>query len=113
MENKSVRNREILRIVGNNIRHLRDLKSWTQGDLAKAAGVSISTISQIESFQKGWTSMSLEQIANALEVDPRALFEKEYDPEELEIIQLVTRLFSSHPDGKKALKSFLKSFIED
>lgn len=55
-------------ILGKNIEYLRSTKDWTQIELAKAAGVSSSTISKLESGDVGYSRQSLAKIAGALKV---------------------------------------------
>ena len=58
-----------------NIKALRVEKDWTQGDLAKFAGVSIETIKRYENGKTNPTNDNLSKIANALGVEIRNLYD--------------------------------------
>lgn len=58
-----------------NIKTLRVEKDWTQGDLAKFAGVSIETIKRYENGKTNPTNDNLFKIANALGVEIKNLYE--------------------------------------
>jgi len=48
------------------IRHTREAKGWTQGDLAYRCGWTVQRISQIESGKENLTMKTLEQVWRAL-----------------------------------------------
>jgi hypothetical protein len=54
-----------------------------------------------------------ERVANALGVDPLMMFQKKYEEDELEIIELLTRLLNEKPKHKIALKAFLQAMLEE
>ena len=56
------------------ISYLRERRRLTQGELAKAAGVSQSTIAHIENGKKDPSLASLKKIASALDVHMAILF---------------------------------------
>ena len=58
-----------------NIKALRVEKDWTQGDLAKFAGVSIETIKRYENGKTNPTNDNLSKIANALGVEIKNLYD--------------------------------------
>lgn len=58
-----------------NIKALRVEKDWTQGDLAKFAGVSIETIKRYENGKTNPTNDNLSKIANALGVEMKNLYD--------------------------------------
>lgn len=77
MKNKE-NNTSIYDTVKYNIRKYRKLKGLTQQQLADAAELSHGYIREIESLNMG-VSFSLdavEKIANALEIEVKALFEE-------------------------------------
>ncbi|KCZ11371.1 helix-turn-helix family protein, partial [Acinetobacter baumannii 42057_3] len=52
--------------VGDRIRSLRREKNWSQPVLAKQAGVTQSTISDLENNKKSTSAENMESIAEAL-----------------------------------------------
>ncbi len=52
------------------------LRNWTQGDLARAAGISRETVSKILSFKKSPGTIVLKAIATALKVPDSLIFTK-------------------------------------
>ena len=53
---------------GDRIRKLREAQGWTQGDLAKAAGLALSTVNRAEKNDPSVELGSLNRIAAALGV---------------------------------------------
>lgn len=62
--------------VGLNVRNLRNSKGLSQEQLALAAEVDRSYISEIELAKNSASIDVLERIADALDVDPKELFNK-------------------------------------
>ena len=60
--------------VGLNVRNLRSSRRLSQEQLALAAGVDRSYISEIELAKNSASIDVLERIADALGVDPKELF---------------------------------------
>ncbi len=56
--------------TGEVIRMLRDLKGWTQAELAKRCGISVTNISLLENGRVEIGKRSAEQIAKAFDVHP-------------------------------------------
>ena len=73
-----VNNTNIYDTVRYNIRKYRKLKGLTQQQLADAAELSHGYIREIESLNMGVTFSldAVEKIANALEIEIKALFEE-------------------------------------
>jgi transcriptional regulator with XRE-family HTH domain len=59
----------------NRVREYREMQRLTQEQLAAKSGLSISQISKIETGKRGWSMVSLEQIASALRVNVSVLFD--------------------------------------
>lgn len=80
-------------IVQENIRFYRKRRQMMQNELAEAADLSVSYISQIESGRKEIGMGGLERIAEALEIPVILLLEtKEYPMISSRSIQLVKEL---------------------
>jgi transcriptional regulator with XRE-family HTH domain len=60
---------DICKVVGNNIKNLRQKKKLSQEELAFRAGVDRSYLSEVESGYKNIGISVLKQIADALDVE--------------------------------------------
>ncbi|MEW9701971.1 helix-turn-helix domain-containing protein [Paenibacillus sp. SI8] len=68
---------DFLKLVGERLRMIRKLKGLTQDQLAEKTGntgMSKSHISDIERGQRNISLTTLENLMNALEIDPSELF---------------------------------------
>jgi transcriptional regulator with XRE-family HTH domain len=71
--------------IGVRLLHIRRLRMWTQGRLAREAGVSPTTISGIETGRIARPHFgTLQKLAQALELDPQALLTSSEVPSERE-----------------------------
>lgn len=59
--------------VGKTIRSLRELKGWTQVDLANASGINVNSIRKYENGFRNPKAEQVDKIADALQVN-RSLF---------------------------------------
>jgi len=83
---RSQRNREFVPAkphatltTGEVIRMLRDLKGWTQAELAQRSGISASNISLLENEKVDIGKKRAEQIARAFNVHPAIIMFPEYE----------------------------------
>lgn len=60
--------------VSKNIKHLKDVRGWSQDDLAENAGCSKSVVRDLEAKRANASVNMLSKIADALEVDIADLF---------------------------------------
>ena len=65
---------EIQKRLGENIKHLRKSKKFTQFELAEKANVSEDTIKSLEQGRTWCSDKTLSQITEALEIDVVKLF---------------------------------------
>ena len=63
----------LYKTVGENIVRLRQLKGWTQEDLAHYADLTVASISKIERGVTNPTLKTLDKIADALGVETDSL----------------------------------------
>ena len=66
---------DMRRLVGTNVRALRQAKGWTQEQFAERSGFSQQYISGLESGRRNPTVVSLFELAQALGVDPTELLQ--------------------------------------
>jgi len=69
---------------GEVIRMLRDLKGWTQEELAKRSGISSTNLSLLENNRVEIGKKRAEQLANAFSVHPAIIMFPEYEAAEIE-----------------------------
>jgi transcriptional regulator with XRE-family HTH domain len=71
--------RHVALTTGEAIRMLRELKGWTQAELAKRSGISTTNISLLENAKVEIGKKRAEQIARALGVHPAIIMFPEYE----------------------------------
>lgn len=69
--------------TGEAIRTLRDLKGWTQEELAKRSGISPTNLSLLENERVEIGKKRAEQLAKAFGVHPAIIMFPEYEAEEI------------------------------
>lgn len=74
----------VLLKTGEVIRMLRELKGWTQTDLAKHSGINASNLSLLENEKIDIGKRRAEQLAKAFGVHPAIIMFPEYDAKEIE-----------------------------
>lgn len=68
---------------GKVIRMLRELKEWTQEDLAKRCGITATNLSALENDKIEIGKKRAEQLADAFGVHPAIIMFPEYEAEEI------------------------------
>lgn len=66
---------------GEVIRMLRDLKGWTQAELARRSGISTTNISLLENGRVDIGKKRAEQLAKAFDIHPAVIMFPEYESE--------------------------------
>ena len=66
------------------IQMLRELKGWTQGELAKRSGISQTNISLLENGRVDIGKKRAEQLAKAFGVHPATIMFPEYESKDIE-----------------------------
>ncbi len=69
--------------TGVVIRMLRELKGWTQAELAKRSGISATNISLLENERIEIGKRRAEQLAKAFDIHPAIIMFPEYESEEI------------------------------
>ena len=69
--------------TGEVIRMLRDLKGWTQQELARRSGIHASNISVLENERVEIGKRRAEQLAKAFAVHPAIIMFPEYEADEI------------------------------
>lgn len=98
--------------LGVKIRILRKAAGITQAQLAEAADISVNFMGYIERGQRTPSIATLEQIAKALKVAPKELFEFPNDEEsELAYLTLLTELRKCRLEDICALAQVVKRLV--
>lgn len=71
--------RHVALTTGEVIRMFRELKGWTQAELAKRCGISTTNISLLENEKVDIGKKRAEQIAKAIGVHPAIIMFPEYE----------------------------------
>jgi transcriptional regulator with XRE-family HTH domain len=69
--------------TGEVIHMLRELKGWTQQDLAKRSGINATNISMLENERVDIGKKRAEQLAKAFQVHPAIIMFPEYEADEI------------------------------
>jgi len=72
---------EIRTILGSNLRKYRNIREWSQMDLAEKADISMNFLSEIERGNKWPYPDTLQNLATALDVEVFELFKNETSTE--------------------------------
>jgi transcriptional regulator with XRE-family HTH domain len=70
--------------TGEVIHMLRELKAWTQAELAERCGISATNISLLENDKVDIGKKRVEQIAKAFNVHPAIIMFPEYESKEIQ-----------------------------
>ena len=99
---------DILLVLGNNIRKIRKEFGWTQQFLAEKSGISVPFMTQIELGRKSASLEVIQNIASALNISYKQLFDEEiiYQNEPINFIAFEKQLSESiqktiHEEFKK------------
>ena len=70
--------------TGEVIRMLRELKGWTQAELARRCGITATNLSLLENDKVEIGKRRVEQIARAFDVHPAIIMFPEYEGKEIQ-----------------------------
>jgi transcriptional regulator with XRE-family HTH domain len=70
--------------TGEVIRMLRELKGWTQAELAKRSGISSTNLSLLENDKVEIGKKRVERIAKAFSIHPAIIMFPEYEAKEIQ-----------------------------
>lgn len=100
--------------IANKMVEGRRLKGWTQADLAKASGLKVSRISDMENVKFRFTLPDIERLAKALDVSVDWLIDAHLDCHGKECLYLVwNEKFDSwkpYQEATSARMAFLKAY---
>ncbi len=96
----------------NNIEMLRQLRGWTQTDLAEVVGTKQPTIARIERGDVGVTLRKLVGIADALEVPLHMLFMDDLASAEVELVRIFRTLPKDRQKGWRDMAALAKADVQ-
>lgn len=70
--------------TGEVIRMLREVKGWTQAELARRSGITATNISLLENGRVEIGKRRVEQLAKAFDVHPAIIMFPEYEAKEIQ-----------------------------
>lgn len=70
--------------TGETIRMLRELKGWTQAELARRSGISVTNISLLENEKVEIGKKRAKQLAKSFDIHPAIIMFPEYEAKEIE-----------------------------
>jgi len=79
----AARSRTVL-TTGETIRMLRELKGWTQAELARRSGINVTNISLLENEKIEIGKKRAEQLAKSFDIHPAIIMFPEYEAKEIE-----------------------------
>ncbi|HZG46597.1 MAG TPA: helix-turn-helix transcriptional regulator [Allosphingosinicella sp.] len=72
---------DVVQLLGQNVRRYRKLKGLTQEQLAHRAEMERSYVSDLERGERNPSVKALGRLAEALEIEPKLLLDRERVPE--------------------------------
>lgn len=109
-----LQNRDIKKLLGSRIAKLRKIKGFSQEKFAEALNVSSRSLSRIETGVNYPLPETLNDIANALEVRPKALFDfdEEYNQKDLYAsVAYKTKLIKNDIEKLKIIDEILNKIV--
>ena len=103
---------DLKQILGNNIKHYRQLKGYSQEEFSEMLNISQQTLSRIERGINFLTAETLEKIPPILGINPYELFMKNEDYSTKNIIEDIEKHLEYIKKDPKKLK-FRQKIIRD
>lgn len=105
--------RDIRRLVGKRVRELRELRGWSQEELAAIAAVDQSYLSQIENARRTPSIEVLDRLARALGVTAADLIQEPQETVDGEDLGLWFALLERMtPEKRKFVKELIMQFLK-
>ena len=103
---------DLKQILGNNIKHYRQLKGYSQEEFSEMLNISQQTLSRIERGINFLTAETLEKIPPILEINPYELLMNEEDYSTINIVEDIEKHLKYIKKDPKKLK-FIQKIIRD
>lgn len=103
--------KELLGIIGENVKKYREKANLTQADLAEKVGIGTASVSRIERGEKRMKMETLRAFADALDISVGLLFYQENKDELL--LSLTKMLDSQSPEFIESLMALVRVCLEN
>ncbi len=98
---------------GKNVKYYRELRGFTQEELAEKIGVNINSMSYIERGINFVKSDTLDNLCKILDVSPKVLFDFDYMPSNPENIQKeIDKLLKRNKYKLTSIYNILKEILD-
>lgn len=102
---------EFKKLFGARVKELRKRKNLKQGQLAEKINISTRNLSKIETGQNFPSSENLEKFIDALEVEPKELFNFEHHKSPDELLEELLADIRQNKDRIEDIYKVLKALI--
>lgn len=102
----------IKKLLGKRIKFYREKKKMTQEQLAENIGINSRSLSLIECGTNFVTAQTLENIASALEISPKKLFDFEEEDENKKIKDRLLKLINENEDKISTIYRIIKGYLD-
>ena len=103
--------KELLGIIGENVKKYREKANLTQADLAEKVGIGTASVSRIERGEKRMKLETLRAVADALDISVGLLF---YQENESELLLTLTKMLNGQsPEFIEGILDLTRTCLEN
>ena len=102
---------ELKKNCGKRIKEIRKQRGLSQEKLAELVNIEQNTLSYIETGNNFCKSETLEKIINALNIDPKELFDFGHLKSEQELLNEINRILHNNPQKIPEFYKILKAIV--
>lgn len=103
--------KELLRVIGENVKKCREKANLTQAELAEKVGIGTASVSRIERGEKRMKLETLRAVAEALDISVGLLFYQENKDELL--LTLTKMLDGQSPEFIEGILALTRACLEN
>ncbi|MBQ8458771.1 helix-turn-helix transcriptional regulator [bacterium] len=103
---------DIKKLLGRKIKYYRELREFTQEDLAEKIDINTRSLSFIECGTNFVTADTLDKLCKALNVKPKHLFDFEYSNKKpADVKKEIDKLITSNPEKLNDIYNIINGFL--